>query len=66
MICNKNKSSCCPFTKIYNKISGGKNNVAIVNLSGVIGKMGKIEQGINIDNVNPLLEKAFETKGLKD
>jgi signal peptide peptidase SppA len=49
-------------TKIFKK---EKNNIAVVNLSGVIGQVGKFEKGLNIDNVNPLLEKAFETKKLK-
>lgn len=40
-------------------------NVAVVNLHGVIGKAGRMDQGINIENVEPLLEKAFETKKLK-
>lgn len=63
MICNSNKKFClsklikCPF--------GSKNNIAVVNLSGVIGKVGKFEQGINIDNVDLILEKAFATKNLK-
>jgi signal peptide peptidase SppA len=39
--------------------------VAVVNLHGVIGKGGKIDPGINIENVEPLLEKAFSTKKLK-
>ncbi len=52
-------------TKLKNLICKKTNNIAVVNLSGVIGKGGKIEQGINIENVNPLLEKAFETKSLK-
>ena len=52
----------CKFRKIFCKKSG---NIAVVNLCGVIGKGGKIDQGVNIDNTNPLLEKAFETKNIK-
>jgi signal peptide peptidase SppA len=40
-------------------------NIAVVNLNGVIGQVGKFEKGLNISNVNSLLEKAFETKKLK-
>lgn len=39
--------------------------VACFNLHGVIGKDGKINSGINIDNVAPLLKRAFETKKIK-
>jgi signal peptide peptidase SppA len=39
--------------------------IAVVNLSGIIGSDGKINKGINIDNTNPLLEKAFATKNVK-
>lgn len=39
--------------------------VACVNLQGVIGKDGKINSGINIDNVAPLLKRAFEMKKIK-
>jgi signal peptide peptidase SppA len=52
-------------TNFIKKLCCKKQNIAVVNLSGVIGKSSKIDSGINIDNVNPLLEKAFETKGLK-
>lgn len=55
----------CLFTKLKNLICKKSTNIAVVNLSGVIGKGGKIDQGINIENVNPILEKAFETKGVK-
>jgi signal peptide peptidase SppA len=41
------------------------NNIAVVSLSGVVGQVGKFNKGFNIENVNPLLEKAFETKKLK-
>jgi signal peptide peptidase SppA len=39
--------------------------VSCLNLHGVIGKDGKINSGINIDNVAPLLKRAFETKKIK-
>jgi signal peptide peptidase SppA len=45
-----------------------KNNtqiIACVNLQGVIGKDGKINSGINIDNAAPLLKRAFEMKKIK-
>jgi len=51
--------------KICKIFKGKNNNIAVVNLSGVIGQVGKFEKGLNIDNVNPLLEKAFETKKLR-
>ncbi|MES2676835.1 MAG: S49 family peptidase [Pseudomonadota bacterium] len=55
----------CFFTKLKNLICKKSSTIAVVNLSGVIGKGGKIDQGINIENINPILEKAFETKGAK-
>jgi signal peptide peptidase SppA len=39
--------------------------IACVNLQGVIGKDGKINSGINIENAAPLLKKAFELKKVK-
>ncbi len=51
--------------KFCQKLLNKNPNIALINLSGVIGKGGKIESGINIDNTNPLLEKAFATKNLK-
>ncbi len=62
---NCNQPNRCLFTKLKNLICKKSANVAVVNLCGVIGKGGKIDQGINIENVNPLLERAFETKGAK-
>jgi signal peptide peptidase SppA len=64
----KNKMNCPltkTITKLKNLICKKSTNIAVVNLHGVIGKGGKLEQGINIENVNPILEKAFETKGAK-
>ena len=46
----------CPLTKTITKIKNlickKSTNIAVVNLHGVIGKGGKLEQGINIENVN--------------
>ncbi|NBV05768.1 MAG: S49 family peptidase [Proteobacteria bacterium] len=39
--------------------------VACVNLHGVIGKDSKLESGLNFQNIEPLLKRAFETKNLK-
>jgi signal peptide peptidase SppA len=64
----KNKMNCPltkTITKLKNLICKKSTNIAVINLHGVIGKGGKLEQGINIENVNPILEKAFETKGAK-
>lgn len=57
----------CPVTKIYKKIFRCKNTpvVACVNLSGVIGKDSKLESGLNFQNVEPLLKRAFEMKNVK-
>ncbi len=55
----------CSTAKLKNIFCKKSANIAVINLSGVIGKGGKIDQGINIENVNPILEKAFETKGAK-
>lgn len=62
------KSSCrsgCWSNKFLSLFCSGNSNIAVVNLSGIIGKIGRIEQGISIDNAGPLLEKAFATKNLK-
>jgi signal peptide peptidase SppA len=58
---NCNKPNNCPFTKLKNLICNKSDKIAVVNLCGVIGKGGKVEPGINIENVNPLLEKAFSS-----
>jgi len=72
--CPKPENKSCPisflcsfFKKFYKKIFGCKNTpiVAYLNLHGVIGKEGKMSSGINIDNIAPLLKKAFETKNAK-
>lgn len=61
MNCKTNKNNC-PFTKLKNFFCKKSANVAVINLHGVIGKGGKFDHGVNIENVNPLLEKAFESK----
>jgi len=56
-------SLCCGLIK---KILPKKENqIAVINLNGVIGNVSKFDKGINIDNVNPLLEKAFKEKKFK-
>ncbi|MFT5702981.1 MAG: signal peptide peptidase SppA [Rickettsiales bacterium] len=62
---NCNKSNNCIFTKLKKICCKKAQNIAVVNLSGVIGKGSKMESGVNIDNVSPILEKAFDTKKLK-
>jgi signal peptide peptidase SppA len=62
---NCNKTNNCPFSKLKNLICKKSANIAVVNLFGIIGKGSKLEGGINIENVDPLLQKAFETKNLK-
>src|SRR5690606_5767198 len=52
-------------SNLISKIKGENNIIAVVNLSGVIGSVGKFESGININKVEPLLEKAFKFKKLK-
>jgi signal peptide peptidase SppA len=39
--------------------------VACVNLQGVIGKDSKLESGLNMQNIEPLLLRAFEMKKVK-
>ncbi len=39
--------------------------VASVNLSGVIGKDSKLSSGINFENAQPLIKKAFEIEDVK-
>lgn len=39
--------------------------VACVNLQGVIGKDSKLESGLNMQNIEPLLKRAFEMKKIK-
>ncbi len=56
----KQQSRKCWFSKIF-KLQKNK-KVATLTLSGVIGKDSKLESGININNYQPLIEKAFKTK----
>jgi signal peptide peptidase SppA len=69
---NPKKEKCkCPaasfLCSLSKKVFGDKNTpiIACLNLHGVIGKDGKLSSGINIDNIAPLLKKAFETKNAK-
>jgi len=57
---------CC-IKKCIKKILRQKSDpiVASLTLSGIIGKDSKLESGINIENSEPLIKKAFETKGVK-
>ena len=56
----KNQSSKSFFSKLFKLKSPKK--IAILTLSGIIGKDSKLENGININNYQPLIEKAFKTK----
>lgn len=55
------------FCKIRKNIFGCKNTprVSCMNLQGVIGKDGKLSSGINIDNIEPILKRAFGIKNIK-
>lgn len=55
------------FFQKLKKLCGCKTKplVACVTLSGVIGKDSKFSSGINFDNVEPLLKKAFALKDIK-
>ena len=58
--CKKNSNSF--FCKILSRFCNKSPRVAVLNLSGVIGKDSKLEQGINFNNYLPLINKAFTTK----
>ncbi len=64
---NHCQKSNCIFTKLFKKIWCYKNEakVACVNLHGVIGKDSKLESGLNFQNIEPLLKRAFEMKKIK-
>ena len=49
------------FKKIFRKTP----LIACITLNGVIGKDSKLNAGLNIENVFPLLEKAFTMKNVK-
>ncbi|MDA9231540.1 S49 family peptidase [Rickettsiales bacterium] len=53
------------WSKICKLFKKNPNNIAVINLSGVIGQVGKFDKGLNINNVEPLLEKAFSAKKLR-
>lgn len=59
--------SNCPITKITKKILRRKEKtiIACVNLQGVIGKDSKLESGLNMQNIEPLLKRAFTIKNVK-
>lgn len=63
----KSKSNSCPLSRITGKIFCRNKPaiVACVNLNGVIGKDSKLESGLNLQNVEPLLKRAFEMKKVK-
>ncbi len=61
------KKNCC-VKKFAKKICFWKNDnpvVACVALNGVIGKDSKLSSGLNIETVQPLLEKAFKANNVK-
>lgn len=67
---NKIKScepKSCIFSKFFKKIFCCKkqSKVALLSLSGVIGKDSKFEAGLNFQNCAPLIKKAFEDKKIK-
>ena len=49
------------FLPIYRKT---KPIIAVLYLSGVIGKVSAMKSGLSIEALNPLIEKAFEIKNL--
>ena len=53
------------FCRLINKFKSNNNIIAVVNLSGIIGKVGKFENCLDINKAEPLLIKAFDTKKLK-
>lgn len=64
---NKCKKTKCPFTRFFKKLFRCKAApiVACINLSGVIGKDSKLESGLNLYNVEPLIKRAFEMKKVR-
>jgi signal peptide peptidase SppA len=48
-----------------NKLSKKKKIVAVINLHGVIGNMGKFRSGLNLNSLNDRLEAAFKIKNAK-
>lgn len=49
------------FLPTYRK---SKPTIAILNLSGIIGKMSAMKSGLSLDSLNQLIEKAFKIKNL--
>lgn len=46
-------------------ISGSKTVIAVLRLNGVIGKSQNFKTGLNIENLNEMIEKAFSIKKLE-
>jgi len=61
------KSYNCSVSSFFKKVFCCKARpiVACVNLQGVIGKDSKLESGLNMQNIEPLLLRAFEMKKVK-
>lgn len=60
--------NCCQVSGFFKKIlccKKKKSKVAVLNLSGIIGKDSKFEAGLNFTNCYPLIKKAFEDKKIK-
>ena len=49
------------FLPMYRK---SKPTIAILNLTGVIGRMSAMKSGLSLDSLNQLIEKAFKIKNL--
>ena len=49
------------FLPMYKK---SKPTIAILNLTGVIGRMSAMKSGLSLDSLNQLIEKAFKIKNL--
>ncbi|MFY9589831.1 S49 family peptidase [Rickettsia endosymbiont of Halotydeus destructor] len=45
--------------------TNSKNVVAVLRLSGVIGKVGAMQSGLTLESLNELIEKTFKIKRLK-
>ncbi|MSP34012.1 MAG: S49 family peptidase [Rickettsiales bacterium] len=67
--CNPQPSNNCKIYCFFKKIccfyKSNKPVIAHVALNGVIGKDSKFSSGLNIENILPLLEKAFKTSNIK-
>ncbi len=54
-----------PLKKLIKLFISTKPKVAHISLNGVIGGGSRFEKGLNLENVFPLLETAFELDGIK-